>query len=246
MVRLAAESWDSDQPQTVTLRNWGLDDATIRPVWQWHLVVCLDLSRNNLRELPENIHFPNLTDLDVSKNKITKLPTQLRLPCLLSLDMSHNRLRDVRAAMEQICGHSSKLTSIELKGNKKLIVPSSQIIESGSKKICQYFKDLHRGQRICWSQTVLVVGQEEAGKTALCHALSGYQCADHAQMTEESTVGIDTVPWSTVVAIPGNNRSNHRQSHGNAPLPHAFVEFLCTHGILVTALLPTALVDLYL
>ena len=68
-------------------------------------------------------------------------------------------------------------------------------------------------QTICWSQTILVVGQEEAGKSALCRALNGYQCADHAQMTEASTVGIDIVKWPTVVAIPRTNRSTHSQSH---------------------------------
>merc|ERR1719174_3130422 len=114
--------------------------------------------------------------------------------------------------MKQLCGLYSKLTSVELKGNLNLKVPPSQIIDRGNAKVCQYFKDLARGQKICWSQTVLVVGQEEAGKTALCHALSGHRCADHAQMTEASTVGIDTVRWSTVVAIPRTNRDNSRAS----------------------------------
>ena len=256
MVALAAERWNSDQPQTVTLKNRKLFGATLRPVWQWQGVARLDLSSNNLRVLPENIHLPNLKDFnvsdnelkalpnrllllpslvtldlshnnlrvlpkninlpnlkdfDLSYNKIQKLPTQLHLPSLSSLDISHNRLRDVAAAMMQLCG-SYNLTSIGLKGNN-LIVPPSQIIERGSKKVCQYFKDLARGRKICWSQTVLVVGQEQAGKTALCHALNGHECADHAQMTDASTVGIDTVPWSTVVAIPRPSRSKHIQSY---------------------------------
>ena len=125
---------------------------------------------------------------------------------------SVNDLRDVTAAMKQLCGPYSKLKLVELKGNKNLKVPPSQIVERGGEKVCQFFKDLNQGQKICWSQTVLVVGQEEAGKTALCHALSGHRCADHSQMTEASTVGIDIVRWSTVVAIPRTNRSKHRQT----------------------------------
>ena len=78
---------------------------------------------------------------------------------------------------------------------------------------------------------MLVVGQEEAGKTALCHALSGHRCADHAQMTEASTVGIDTVRWSTVVAIPRTNRST-TGTHTDT----CIISLTCTHGILVATL----------
>ena len=77
--RLAVESWKLDQPRTVTLRNLQLVDAAIRPVWQWQQVVSLDLSQNKLRVLPEDINFPNLTDLNISGNEIATLPTQLRL-----------------------------------------------------------------------------------------------------------------------------------------------------------------------
>ena len=166
----------------------------------------LDLSHNRLQALPD-------IDLPISNNEAETIPTQLRLPCLTSLDLSDNVLHDVAPAMKQLCGPYSKLKSVGLKGNKNLKVPPSRIIERGAEKVCQFFKDLARGRKICWSQTVLVVGQEEAGKTALCRALSGHRCADHAQMTEASTVGIDIVRWSTVVAIPRTNRSTHRQSH---------------------------------
>ena len=118
------------------------------------------------------------------------LPRGLSLFCL------------ILAAIESLCD------------NNNLKVPPSQINDRVGEKVSQYSKDLERGQKICWSQTVLVVGQEEAGKTALCHALSGHRCADHAQMTEASTVGIDTVPWSTVVAIPRTNRSNYIPLNG--------------------------------
>ena len=172
----------------------------------------LDLSHNKLQELPD-INLPVLAEPEIPKNEAEIIPTQRYLPSLLSLDLSHNDLRDVTAAMKQLCSPSSKLKSVELRGNaKQMIVPPSKILESGGDKVCQFFKDLARGQKLCWSQTVLVVGQEEAGKTALCHALSGHRCADHAQTTEASTVGIDTVHWSTVVAIPRTNRSNRRQS----------------------------------
>ena len=169
-------------------------------------LVSLDLSHNGLEALPD-------IDLPIYNNEAETISTQRHLPCLTSLDLSNNDLHDVAPTMKHLCGPYSKLQSLELKGNIFLKVPPSQILESGGEKVCQFFKDLARGRTICWSQTVLVVGQEEAGKTALCRALSGYRCADHAQLTEASTVGIDIVRWSTVVAIPITSRSTHRQSH---------------------------------
>ena len=315
------KSWKPARPHTVTLRDRGLECAAIGPVCQSQRVVSLDLSRNKLRALPDDINVPNLRELDVSynslqalpqeidapalerldlshnqiatfpnqllllltklvdldlshnslqalpqdidapalerldlsHNQIATLPNQLllllpklvdldlshnslqalpvidqssvavvdvsnhgaRFPCLSRLDLSHNDLRDVAPAMKQLCGRHSQLESVGLKGNVSLKLPPSQILERGPVAVCQFFKDLSRGRQICWSQTVLVVGQEEAGKTALCRALSGHRCADHAQMTEGSTVGIDIVPWSTVVATPRNkaNRSTHRKEH---------------------------------
>ena len=207
----AWKEWKPEQPQAVMLLRANLSDATVAPVWQWQNVVSLNLSHNLLTELP-NLDLPFLEVLNVSFNAIKSLPTQLRLPCLSTLDLAHNGLTDVTVAMKQLCLHCSELQSVKLLGNL-LKVPTSEIMERGPDDVCQFFKDLARGHRICWSQTVLVVGQEEAGKTALCHALNGHRCADHAQMAEASTVGIDIVNWSTVIAIPRTNRSNYRQSH---------------------------------
>merc|ERR1719174_942208 len=84
--------------------------------------------------------------------------------------------------------------------------------------------DLHRGKMTCWSQTVLVVGPESAGKTALCRALQGHKCPDREQLTENSTVGIDTVHWQSVLAFEINrDGSSTPNADGNVTnrVPHA-------------------------
>ena len=212
----------------MTLRN--LDDRTIAPVWAWKRVVRLDLSHNKLRVLPDLLHLPVLERLDISDNKLQQLPTQLLLPELVHLNLaqnnfatfptvdstnlpklqhlnlSRNKLNRVSVdSIEWLCRSECTLKSLELKGNPQLPLPTSTIIERGGTHVCRFFKDLGQGQRTCWNQTVMVVGQEAAGKTSLCQALLGHSCADQEQAIAISTVGIETVHWRSVVALP--NRS---------------------------------------
>ena len=227
LVYLAARRWDKQQPRSVTFRR-NVTDSTIEPVWTWRKIVQLDLSDNNLRCVPLDLNLPLLERLVISRNQLRELPMRLRLPKLVHLDLSnnqletipqwipadlpelkhfdlsHNELRDVAAVMARLCASDTPLQSLELKGNVNLLVPPSQITERGGQDVCQYFMDLHRGKMTCWSQTVLVVGEESAGKTALCRALQGHKCPDREQLTENSTVGIDTVHWQSVLAFEIN------------------------------------------
>ena len=219
--------WCRRLPLSVAL-GYNLDLGTIAPVWTWEKVLWLDLSYNKLRRLPPRISLPVLERLVITHSQLLELPTRLflpkleyldlsnnqlvtipelsptDLPALKDLNLSHNLLRDVTSVMVRLCGSVHPLKSIELKGNARLLAPPYQLIERGGKDVCQYFMDLSRGNMKCWSQTVLVVGQEDAGKTALCRALQGHQCPDHEQITEASTVGIDTVHWQAVVAFEIN------------------------------------------
>ena len=196
------------------LQECYLTDALIAPVWTCQLVTHLTLSDNKFLKVLPDLNLPVLEHLDISNNRIAHLSTELLLPKLKNLDLSVNNLRDVAAALTKLCGRASALQKIGLKGNQELSLPPSQIIDRGAEEVCQFFRDLKHGQKICWRQTVLVVGQEEAGKTALCHAFLGHACTDHGQMTEASTVGIDTVSWPTVVAI-SNTRSVPESSIGS-------------------------------
>ena len=232
LLRLAAHRYNPRQSRAVTLRNLG-DDA-VAPLWTWRRIVHLDLSHNRLTTLPD-LDLPFLEQLELSDNKIQQLPAKLLLPALVFLDLSHNKfvvvdpnglpklkhlnlshnnLHNVTASMVRLCGPGCALNSIELEGNSNLVFPPFEIINSGGKEVCRFFKCLNQGQTTCWSQTVLVVGQETAGKTALCRALMGHQCPDQTHITEMSTVGIDTVHWHTVTALRRPNRSFRTSSIG--------------------------------
>ena len=128
------------------------------------------------------------------------------LPKLKFLDLSNSDLRDITADTVLLCSADCALESLELKGNDRLVLPPAQIVERGGKEILGFFKDLNRGQRTCWSQTMLVVGKEASGKSSLCQALMGRICPDMKQTKHMSTVGIKTIHWPTVVALRHHRR----------------------------------------
>ena len=162
----------------------------------------INLSWNNLRTIPD-LSLPSLEWLSLARNKLDKLPEfhAEDLPVLAHFDLSYNNLINVIGALAPLCAKvDCLLKTLDLRGNSSLVLPGSEVVERGGKAVRQFLVDLNKGQRICWSQTVLVVGQEAAGKSALCKSLVGYKCLDRPQPTEMSTVGIATEIWKTAVA----------------------------------------------
>ena len=206
-------------------------------------MVHLDLSRNELQVLPD-LELPLLERLELSYNHLHKFPTHLFLPKLVHLDLSHNKIDTIPrmnpehlpqlkhfnlsdndlgdvTGMMPLCGSGCTLKYVALEGNESLRVPTPQIVERGGKAVRQFLMDLNQGRRKCWSQTIMVLGKEAAGKSALCRALLGERCPDHAQTEEMSTIGIDTVHWQAVVALhrPNGLVSSSDRPYLYAPLP---------------------------
>ena len=173
------------------------------PVLHLSLLERLDISDNRLHCIPARLLLPSLIFLDLSQNDIVAMPHSAlkELTALRHLDVSNNRLRDITADMTRMCGPGHTLRSIEVAGNDSLVLPRASVVERGGMAVCRFFADLSRGQKTCWSQPVLVVGQEASGKTALCQALLGHPCLDQEQSVEASTVGIDSLHWPTVSAL---------------------------------------------
>ena len=165
-------------------------------------LVHLDLSQNRLQAMSE-VQSASLEWLSLAHNKLDKLPEFHAddLPVLAHLDLSYNKLDYVISALAPLCATvDCFLKTLDLRGNSSLVSPGSEVVERGGKAVRQFLVDLNNDQRICWSQTVLVVGQEAAGKSALCKSLVGHKCLDRPQPTEMSTVGIATEIWKTAVA----------------------------------------------
>ena len=159
------------------------------------------LSHTALSECPRMVMVPKLEHLDLSHNQLKDVTgLEEGLPALQHLDLSHNKpLTSVTAVALRLV--AKRLQSLKLDGNVNLSMPTQEIIERGDKEVRQYFLDLSRGQKTCWSQTVMVVGQGAAGKSALCAALLGRKCLDRPQPVEVSTVGIAVVPWRAAVGV---------------------------------------------
>ena len=127
---------------------------------------CLDLSRNTLRVVPE-LNLPLLEELDISRNRLEQLSARLLLPKLEKFDLSNNNfvkfprvdpnelpqlkhlnlrnndLFDIVAAALELCGASCTLESLDLAGNKTLLVPPLKII-IGGKDTCEFFVVLNQ------------------------------------------------------------------------------------------------------
>ena len=188
-----------------------LTDANARCIWHQSCacIKFLNLSNNLLERIPPRLKFlQSLEELDVSKNPgLCQLPPRVVLPKLERLNLSHNHaLSDVAAAVAWLCGPDGALQWLDLQ-HTSLDTPPTGVIDRGGQAVRQYFVDLHRARETCWSQTVLIVGQEQAGKSALCRALLGQKCVDRPQPAEMSTVGIDTMYWRASVALePSTDR----------------------------------------
>ena len=188
--------------ENIQLDHFDLVDELLVPLWSWKRMIKLDVSSNQLRSLPK-LDLPKLEWLSLAHNKLDKLPEFHAddLPVLAHLDLSYNKLEYVIGALSPLCATvDCFLKTLDLRGNSSLVLPGSEVVERGGKAVRQFLVDLNKGQRICWSQTVLVVGQEAAGKSALCKSLVGHKCLDRPQPTEMSTVGIATEIWKTAAA----------------------------------------------
>ena len=199
-------------PYTMKLNKCHLSHHDLYGVFSWTCVQTLDLSNNQLQRIPGSLsRLVHLRELNLSRNLLKTLPKTIgKLTQLRSLDVSHNILRAEaisvsRAASLFVDGALAKLF---LQGNPNLRLPPSDVIERGPEAVKQFCKDMIEGEAVCWTQTMLVVGQQEAGKTALCHALGGVKCLDRPQRQIDSTVGIDTLEWKiTVGTMPRCNDS---------------------------------------
>ncbi len=82
----------------------------------------LDLSRNQLSELPAEIgQLSKLTTLDLSGNQLSELPAEItQLANLTTLDLSWNQLSELSAEIGQL----AKLTTLDLSRNKLSDLPT--------------------------------------------------------------------------------------------------------------------------
>lgn len=105
-----------------------LPEAAINPL---KLLELLNLARNKLVQLPNNLNLPVLEVIDLASNKLKTVPAWLfQLPNLTSLELSSNEL----VSLPEITG-KNKITYLDISNNKIYKLPESIAVLSALKKL---------------------------------------------------------------------------------------------------------------
>ncbi|EFA78013.1 leucine-rich repeat-containing protein [Heterostelium album PN500] len=127
----------------------------------------LSLSNNLFTKLPNDISpLHNLVELNLSNNRLENVPSSIgQLEKLQVLSIQHNQIKELKPSMGLL-----PLEHLAIQGNP-LRTPPPEIIAKGTVSILKFLKDLTKGQEECYRMKLMVVGQENVGKTTLIKVL---------------------------------------------------------------------------
>lgn len=125
----------------------------------------------HLQEIPDSVlHATHLVKLSLRDNRLTSLPEDFtKLTELVSLDLRNNYLEFLPSSM----GWMTHLKKLRLDGNPLRTPPAELRASAGDKpaKILGYLRDLSAGHETIYRAKLMLVGQENVGKTSLLAAL---------------------------------------------------------------------------
>ncbi len=146
----------------------------IPTVSEWPTITHLDISYNQLSSLPSNVYAPQLTDLNLAHNNLSIVP-----PCVFSfgslstLDLSSNY--EISSIPEDI-NHLENLTNLKLDDIDGLqFLPEANPTNS-----------MHANLKEIYTMKMAVVGEEQAGKSALVSTLKGEKIQGRNAMVDVS------------------------------------------------------------
>lgn len=169
------------------------------PTQQYRIMRCfyqrekrLNLSSLGLKEVPTEIrHLTFLTELDLSLNQLTVLPPELgNLTDLRAINISYNLIQAIPLYFHRF----SKLEYLNI-DDLSLSDPPKSVTDGGWKAIQEYYEDLLDGEP-CYRTKLMLVGQENVGKTTLLHAMRQLQKKQRGKRNNISTDGIDIESWN--------------------------------------------------
>ncbi|EGG24144.1 leucine-rich repeat-containing protein [Cavenderia fasciculata] len=152
----------------------------------------LILENNLIGSLPSDInHLSNLRILNLRLNKLDILPASIgQLSNLTILNLAQNAITQLRPTMGLLSG----LSELKLDGNP-LRTPPPEILHQGLQAILDYLKDLIKGQEQCYRMKLMIVGQENVGKTTLLKTLRDRKKKPSVAGPNISTDGIVIDNW---------------------------------------------------
>ena len=169
----------------------------------------LNLSSNKLTEIPKVAEWsPCLTVLDLSNNQLYNLPLNVVAPAIRSLNLGKNQFRYVPLCICSFTtlhsltlsdnpdiltlptemGQLSYLSHLNLSGLKRLSDPPKSL-QMDCRDCIRYLNSKLRSARGFYRMKLMLVGYANRGKTTLVARLQGKEYGD------ESTVGVDVSEW---------------------------------------------------
>ena len=146
----------------------------------------LDLSNNQLNDLPLNVVAPAIRFLNLAKNLFHNVPLCIcSFTTLHSLNISDNP--DIQTLPAEM-GRLSYLSHLNLLGLKNLNDPP-KILQRECRDCIRYLNCKLRNARGFYRMKLMLVGYANRGKTTLVARLQGKEYGD------ESTVGVDVSEW---------------------------------------------------
>ncbi|GAM26449.1 hypothetical protein SAMD00019534_096240 [Acytostelium subglobosum LB1] len=153
----------------------------------------LDISNNRLETLPFDLaQFPQLKELFMSDNCLSELPSTIGLlPELTRLNIRRNKISVLPIIMSRL----DNLIALELDYNP-ITTPPREIVHQGARATVEYLRDLVKGNERLYKMKLLVVGQENVGKTTLLKVLRNKKAAKEiSSQMNVSTDGITVDQW---------------------------------------------------
>mmetsp|Transcript_33003 Transcript_33003/g.82965 ORF Transcript_33003/g.82965 Transcript_33003/m.82965 type:complete len:2143 (+) Transcript_33003:102-6530(+) len=151
----------------------------------------LDVSHNKLTVVPaEMYNLTNLQKLHLNDNRIEQLHMDIskltglvvlelqnnaldalspgvgKLTSLSALDVSHNKIIHIPG----VIGYLTKLNNFKYEGND-LKTPPREVVMNGEGAVMEFLRSILQGASPCYRMKLMMVGQENVGKTSLLRCL---------------------------------------------------------------------------
>lgn len=185
----------------------------------------LQLADNELRTLPDSIgNLAALTKLNLKRNKLIHLPGSIgNLTAIKVLDLADNELGELPSKFADLLGRAS---AIHLENNS-LDEPLPEIVKHGTETLAAYLRSLDDASEQ-YEAKILLVGENDVGKTSLVAALRGDSFVEKRPVTD----GVEISPLAFRHPTLGHNMTLQVWDYGGQEQSRASNQFTFSHHAL--------------